>query len=57
MRVTVDADLLTRTVENILDNAVRFTPADGSIEIDVLNQIPSMLPWSSAVVAGRGDPR
>jgi PAS domain S-box-containing protein len=31
--VTIDADLLTRTIENILDNALRHAPSDGSIEI------------------------
>jgi PAS domain S-box-containing protein len=33
--VEVDADLLTRTVENIFDNALRYTPSGGSIEIDL----------------------
>ena len=31
--VAVDADLLTRTVENVLDNALRYTPDGGVIEI------------------------
>jgi len=31
----VDADLVTRTVENIFDNALRYTPSGGSIEIDL----------------------
>jgi PAS domain S-box-containing protein len=33
--VEVDADLVTRTVENIFDNALRYTPSGGSIEIDL----------------------
>jgi PAS domain S-box-containing protein len=32
--LTVDADLVTRTVENIFDNALRYTPAGGRIEIE-----------------------
>ncbi len=31
IEVDVDADLLTRVVENILDNSLRFTPHDGRI--------------------------
>ena len=31
LEVDVDADLLTRVVENILDNSLRFTPHDGRI--------------------------
>ena len=31
----VDADLLTRTVENIVDNALRYTPSGGRIELDL----------------------
>jgi PAS domain S-box-containing protein len=34
MTVVVDPDLLTRTVENIFDNAIRHTPAGGRIEIE-----------------------
>ena len=30
----VDADLMTRAVENIFDNALRHTPNGGSIEIE-----------------------
>ena len=33
--VTVDADLVTRTLENVLDNALRYTPAGGCIEIEL----------------------
>ena len=33
--VTVDADLVLRTVENILDNAMRYTPAGGCVEIEL----------------------
>jgi PAS domain S-box-containing protein len=33
--VTVDADLMTRAVENIFDNALRHTPEGGSIEIEM----------------------
>jgi diguanylate cyclase (GGDEF)-like protein/PAS domain S-box-containing protein len=33
--VVVDADLLTRTVENILDNALRYTDDGGRIEIEL----------------------
>jgi signal transduction histidine kinase len=33
--VEVDADLVTRTVENIFDNALRYTPSGGSIEIEL----------------------
>jgi PAS domain S-box-containing protein len=40
--VEVDADLLTRTVENILDNALRYTPRGGSIEIDVRDVGPNV---------------
>ena len=32
---TFDCDLVTRTIENILDNALRHTPRGGSIEIEV----------------------
>jgi PAS domain S-box-containing protein len=35
LTATVDADLVTRTVENIFDNALRHTPNGGSIEMDV----------------------
>jgi PAS domain S-box-containing protein len=31
--VTVDVDLLTRTLENLLDNALRHTPIGGRVEI------------------------
>jgi diguanylate cyclase (GGDEF)-like protein/PAS domain S-box-containing protein len=33
--VTVDADLVLRTVENILDNAIRYTPTGGCVEINL----------------------
>ncbi|MDB4966914.1 MAG: multi-sensor hybrid histidine kinase [Myxococcales bacterium] len=33
--VSVDAELVTRTVENIFDNALRHTPDGGSIEIEL----------------------
>ena len=33
--VTVDVDLVTRTVENILDNAFRYVPEGGRIEIEL----------------------
>ncbi len=33
--VTVDADLVTRTFENIFDNALRQTPSGGTIEIEL----------------------
>jgi PAS domain S-box-containing protein len=39
---TVDADLLLRTVENILDNAIRYTPADGCIEIELREAGPDV---------------
>ena len=32
--VTVDADLVTRAVENIFDNALRYTPSGGCIEVE-----------------------
>lgn len=32
--LTIDADLVTRTVENIFDNALRYTPVGGRIEIE-----------------------
>lgn len=35
LRATVDPDLVTRTVENIFDNALRHTPKGGSIEMEV----------------------
>jgi PAS domain S-box-containing protein len=35
IRVAVDADLVTRTVENIFDNALRHTPRGGSIEVEL----------------------
>jgi signal transduction histidine kinase len=33
--VQADADLLTRAVENVFDNALRYTPAGGRIEVVV----------------------
>jgi PAS domain S-box-containing protein len=33
--VTVDVDLVTRTLENVLDNALRHTPIGGRIEISL----------------------
>ncbi len=33
--IQADADLLTRAVENIFDNALRYTPAGGRIEVAV----------------------
>ncbi len=33
--VTVDVDLVTRTVENLLDNAFRYVPEGGRIEIEL----------------------
>ncbi len=35
LRVEIDEDLFTRVLENILDNAVRYTPSEGRIEIRV----------------------
>ena len=35
IRMKADADLLTRTVENILDNALRYVPDGGMIEIEL----------------------
>ena len=35
LTVTVDADLMTRAVENILDNALRFAPSGGHIEFEL----------------------
>jgi PAS domain S-box-containing protein len=34
MTVMVDADLVIRTVENIFDNAIRYTPTGGRIEVE-----------------------
>jgi PAS domain S-box-containing protein len=34
MTVMADADLVTRTVENIFDNAIRHTPTGGCIEVE-----------------------
>jgi PAS domain S-box-containing protein len=34
MTVMADADLVTRTVENIFDNAIRHTPTGGRIEVE-----------------------
>jgi len=39
---TVDADLVVRTVENILDNAIRHTPAGGCIEIELREDGPEV---------------
>jgi len=33
--VTLDTDLVTRTVENIFDNALRYTPSGGTIEVEL----------------------
>jgi two-component system, sensor histidine kinase and response regulator len=35
VRLKVDADLVVRALENILDNAFRYTPPGGRIEVDV----------------------
>ncbi len=35
LRVEIDEDLFTRVLENILDNALRYTPREGRIEIRV----------------------
>ena len=35
LMVTIDADLVTRTIENILDNALRHAPSEGRIEISL----------------------
>jgi PAS domain S-box-containing protein len=35
MMVDVDTDLMARTLENIFDNALRFTPDGGSIEVEL----------------------
>jgi|GEM_PF-234331 len=35
IRMTADADLVTRTVENILDNALRYAPTGGTIELEL----------------------
>ncbi|MDB4970918.1 MAG: hypothetical protein JWN44_6607 [Myxococcales bacterium] len=32
--VAIDIDLMTRVIENILDNALRYTPAQGSVKIE-----------------------
>jgi PAS domain S-box-containing protein len=42
MTVTVDADLVTRTVENIFDNALRHTPSGGRIEIELREAGPDV---------------
>jgi PAS domain S-box-containing protein len=34
LTVTADPDLMTRIIENIFDNALRYTPTDGRIEIE-----------------------
>jgi signal transduction histidine kinase len=34
LEASVDADLLTRVVENVLDNSLRYTPTGGRIRID-----------------------
>ncbi len=34
LEVSVDADLLTRVAENVLDNSLRYTPSGGRIHID-----------------------
>jgi K+-sensing histidine kinase KdpD len=33
--VTVDVDLVTRPIENIFDNAFRYTPRGGMIEVEL----------------------
>lgn len=33
--VAIDADLMTRVIENLLDNAARYTPRDGRIHVGV----------------------
>lgn len=38
LRVVVDTDLMTRVIENILDNALRHTPAGGQIELVLLGR-------------------
>jgi PAS domain S-box-containing protein len=35
VQVGVDTDLMTRVIENILDNALRYTPAGGQIELEL----------------------
>jgi PAS domain S-box-containing protein len=35
--IHIDADLVTRTVENIFDNALRYAPGGGCIEIELRN--------------------
>ncbi len=35
VELSIDSDLITRVLENIFDNALRYTPANGRIEIEV----------------------
>jgi PAS domain S-box-containing protein len=34
IKVAADPDLVTRTIENLLDNALRYTPPGGNIEVE-----------------------
>ncbi len=34
LSLSIDADLLTRVVENIVDNSLRYTPADGRVQLE-----------------------
>jgi PAS domain S-box-containing protein len=42
LMLTVDADLLTRTIENIFDNALRHTPRGGIVKVELREVGPNV---------------